>query len=531
MPGSTVAYWFHLRSVLFFPDGAEAEVAVSPMLPRKERLLVDSNLNEEPKSKTSLNPLISLIKKKKKTAPTPPTRSSSFKHSRDDFNNGCSLSDATLGFDPSKFLCLNNNGSSGVTNGVPAYPGQVFPPHPRKKGTTGASGSGRLATTPPGEEDLSSSKRFHRSSSASSMPPGSDRNEWKSVTLPRDVQSRHFDSSTLGSKPALPRKSTPRGGTLTPPPRLSKKTEDALDEVFKDSESSPGSSPQTLTPKLGHRSQLQSDGSKTSAFQADLLKSNAFFALGAAGEECRARRHKQPLDISSQREKDRGKFSKSKPAPPPPPPSSVKSGKVSRSPTQDLTTDIKVKVSLDLSPSGSEQSRSFLPQESTKKLSTSKAPPSKTTPTSPTGQPLGVPPSSPAGDPGSATAFIPLVTTRRSLRKTRQNERIPNSTITREMVLESTELLRAAISRNSEQTGSHNAVLEAGNNLSKYCLSYVDSIQQMRNKFAFREAINKLESSLRELQICPTATGGASTPQDFTKLLSSLKEISDIVQR
>lgn len=509
-----------------FPDGAEAEVAVSPMLPRKERPLVDSNLNEEPKSKTSLNPLISLIKKKKKTAPTPPRRSSSFKHSRDDFNNGSSFNDSTLGIDPSKFLCLNNNG--GVTNGAPAYPGQVFPPHLRKKATPGTSIGGRLAT---GEEDLSNSKRFQRSSSASSMPPGSDRTEWKSVTLPRDVQSRHFDSSTLGSKPALPRKSTPRGGTLTPPPRLSKKTEDALDEVFKDTESSPGSSPQTLTPKLGHRAQMHSESSKTSAFQADLLKSNALSALVAAGEEGRARRHKQPLDISGQREKDRGKFTKSKPAPPPPPPSSVKSGKVSRSPTQDLAPDTKVKVSLDLSPTGSDQGRSFLPQENTKKLSTSKAQPSKTTPTSPTGQPLGVVPSSPVGEQGSATAFIPLVTTRRSLRKTRQNERIPNSTITREMVLESTELLRAAISRNSEQTGSHNAVLEAGNNLSKYCLSYVDSIQQMRNKFAFREAINKLDNSLRELQICPTATGGASAPQDFSKLLSSVKEISDIVQR
>lgn len=99
------------------------------------------------------------------------------------------------------------------------------------------------------------------------------------------------------------------------------------------------------------------------------------------------------------------------------------------------------------------------------------------------------------------------------------------------MVLEGTELLRAAICRNSEQTGSHSAVLEAGKNLSKYCVSYVDSIQQMRNKFAFREAINKLESSLRELQICPTATGGANAQQDFSKLLSSVKEISDIVQR
>uniref|UniRef100_A0A8C4EDV7 Tyrosine-protein kinase n=1 Tax=Dicentrarchus labrax TaxID=13489 RepID=A0A8C4EDV7_DICLA len=138
------------------------------------------------------------------------------------------------------------------------------------------------------------------------------------------------------------------------------------------------------------------------------------------------------------------------------------------------------------------------------------------------------------GDQTTATAFIPLVNTRRSLRKTAPRqaaERTPNSAVTREMVLEGTELLRAAICRNSEQTGSHSAVLEAGKNLSKYCMSYVDSIQQMRNKFAFREAINKLENSLRELQICPTATGGANAQQDFSKLLSSVKEISDIVQR
>ncbi|KAJ8286824.1 hypothetical protein GJAV_G00043720 [Gymnothorax javanicus] len=99
------------------------------------------------------------------------------------------------------------------------------------------------------------------------------------------------------------------------------------------------------------------------------------------------------------------------------------------------------------------------------------------------------------------------------------------------MVLVGTEQLRAAIERNAEQTGTHGAVLEAGKNLSKYCVSYVESIQQMRNKFAFREAINKLESSLRDLQICPATTGGSAQQQDFTKLLSSVKEISDIVQR
>ncbi|XP_076868100.1 tyrosine-protein kinase ABL1 isoform X1 [Brachyhypopomus gauderio] len=536
------------------PDAPEAEVAVSPMLPRKERPLVDGNLNEDDrllpkdKSKSSLNPF-NLIKKKKKTAPAPPKRSSSFRETdmhfdrrvlgdpREDFNNGSSFTEATQSIEPLKFFCVNNNGAGGVTNGAPTYPGQIFPPHPRKKGTL-ATPSGKMATTAPGEEDtLSNSKRFLRSSSASSMPPGSDRIEWKSVTLPRDLQSRHFDSCAFGDKPALPRKrgnelktdNVPRRSTLTPPPRLPRKTDDASDDVFRDAESSPRSSPQTLTPKLSHRP--QTDGSKTSALQAELLKSSVFPALGAAGEECRARRNKHPLDMSAQR----GKFAKPKPAPPPPPPSNVKSGKSSRSPTQDLTSDTKIKGTPDLSPLSpvsNEQGRPLLTgADGTKKLSSSKGQPSKGTSSSPTSPSLVAGSSSPV-DQASATAFIPLMTTRRSLRKTRQpTERFSSSAITREMVLESTELLRTAISRNSEQAGSHSAVLEAGKDLSKYCASYVESIQQMRNKFAFREAINKLESSLRELQICPTATGGTSTPQDFTKLLSSVKEISDIVQR
>lgn len=563
-------------------DLVEPEVTVSsPMLPRKERPLLDSNPNNEddrllPKDKDKTRSgFLSLIKKKKKNAPAPPKRSSSFREidgqlerrvltpdprDMDGFNNGASMTfnDTTHSIDSSKFLGANNNGAGGITNGAPTYPGPLFP---RKKGATVVPGpGGKTATTPPSEEELvSNSKRFLRSSSASSMPPGSDRTEWRSVTLPRDLGQRTFDSSTFGGKPALPRKraneqkgeNAPRRGTLTPPPRLPKKTEDTADEVFKDTEPSSGSSPQALTPKPVRRPGGQGlENSKTSALQAELLKPNVFPALGAAGDECRARRNKHTTDSSSTRE--RGKFQKPKPAPPPPPPSSVKSGKISRSPTHELpfpsptTSDAKAKGLPSHSEphhpaTSSDQARTPL-SEGSKKLSLgsgSKPQPLKTSASSTSvssSQSLGGFSSSLSspGDQASPTAFIPLMNTRRSLRKTapRQNaERTPNSAVTREMVLEGTELLRAAIGRNSEQTGSHSAVLEAGKNLTKYCISYVESIQQMRNKFAFREAINKLESSLRELQICPTATGGASAQQDFSKLLSSVKEISDIAQR
>uniref|UniRef100_A0A8C8LVT9 Tyrosine-protein kinase n=1 Tax=Oncorhynchus tshawytscha TaxID=74940 RepID=A0A8C8LVT9_ONCTS len=536
------------------PDAVEPEVAVSPMLPRKERPFLDNNLNEDdrllPKDKDkSRNSLFNLIKKKKKTAPAPPKRSSSFRdmdgHAerlglapdpRDDFNNVSSAFSVTHTIDPSKFPSANNNGVGGITNGGPTYPGPLFPPHhARKKGTPVVPSV--VGKTPNEEDIVSNSKRFLRSSSASSMPPGSERTEWKSVTLPRDLHKGHFDSGTFRSKPALPRKranekpeiSAPRMGTLTPPPRLPKKTEDMSDEVFKDAE------PSLLTPKLGRRLLgLGVDSSKTSALQAELLKPNVFPALGAAGDECRARRHKPNLDSSGPRE--RGKFQKTKPAPPPPP-----SAKISRSPTHELPspTDAKAKASDPHYPSSfSDQVRS--PLEAHKKLNlnttSSKPQPLKTSSSSVSGStssPLGFSSLNSPGDQASPTAFIPLMNTRRSLRKTRAPpERQPNSAITREMVLEGTELLRTAIGHNSEQTGSHSAVLEAGKNLSKYCVSYVDSIQQMRNKFAFREAINKLESSLRELQICPASTGGASgAQQDFSKLLSSVKEISDIVQR
>ncbi|XP_061888213.1 tyrosine-protein kinase ABL1 isoform X2 [Entelurus aequoreus] len=524
-------------------DPLDQDAAVSsPMLPRKERPLLDGNLNEDDrllpkdKDKTRGSGFLNLIKKKKKNAPAPPKRSSSFREmdihadrrgpdprDGDCVNNGgtSNVNDGTHALDSSRFL--GNNGAGGITNGAPTYPGPLFP---RKKGAPAVPGPLGKAE----EEVMTNSKRFFWSSS---LPAGSDGTEWRSVTLPRDPGHRHFDSGTFGGKPALPRKRTgekgdagPRMGTLTPPPRLPKKTEETAD-LSKDAES-PGSSPQALTPKVVRRPALAGlENSKTSALHAELLKPSVFPALGAAGDECRARRNKHTVDSV----RERGKFQKPKPAPPPPP-ANAKTGRTSRSPTQDLpspSSDSRVKglpSASDPQPA-SEQGRSPL-SEAPKKLPlgcNSKPQPLKTSTS------LN---SSLGGEAGPPTAFIPLVNTRRSLRKTaprQASERTPNSAVTREMVLEGAERLRAAIGRNSEQTGSHSAVLEAGKNLSKYCVSYVDSIQQMRNKFAFREAINKLESSLRELQICPAASGGANAQQDFSKLLSSLKEISDIVQR
>ncbi|KAJ1077725.1 hypothetical protein K5549_011052 [Capra hircus] len=466
-------------------DPVDHEPAVSPLLPRKERGPPDGGLNEDerllPKDKKT-NLFSALIKKKKKTAPTPPKRSSSFREMDGpperkaaseeegrEISNGA-LAPAPLDTAESAKMPKPSSGA-GVPNGAFRESGGAGfrSPHLWKKSSTLTSS--RLAA---GEEESGggASKRFLRSCSASCVPHGAKDTEWRSVTLPRDLQStgRQFDSSTFGGhkseKPALPRKRASENrsdqmtrGTVTPPPRLVKKTEEAADEVFKDAaEASPGSSPPSLTPKPLRR---QGGKAKPVALAADAMNSDTA-KPGQLGEGAK------------------------KPALPsvPKPPASTK-------------------------PAG--------------------------TPTSPAPTPTTLPsaPSALAGDQPSSTAFIPLISTRVSLRKTRQPpERIASGAITKGMVLDGTEALCLAISKNSEQMASHSAVLEAGKNLYTFCVSYVDSIQQMRNKFAFREAINKLENNLRELQICPaTAGGGPAATQDFSKLLSSVKEISDIVQR
>ncbi|XP_007453201.1 PREDICTED: tyrosine-protein kinase ABL1 [Lipotes vexillifer] len=568
-------------------DPLDHEPAVSPLLPRKERGPQDGGLNEDerllPKDKKT-NLFSALIKKKKKTAPTPPKRSSSFREMDGqperkgapeeegrDMSNGAPAPADTA--EPAK--SLKPSSGAGVPNGAFRESGGTGfrSPHLWKKSSTLTSS--RLAASE-GESGGSSSKRFLRSCSASCVPHGAKDAEWRSVTLPRDLQStgRQFDSSTFGGhkseKPALPRKRASESrsdqvsrGTGTPPPRLAKKAEEAADEVLKDTaESSPGSSPPSLTPKLLRRQVVvapssglphKDEAGKSSALgtPAEPVPPTGRAGPGASGgaskapaEESRVRRHKPSSESPG---RDKGRLSKLKPAPPPPPPASVgKAGKASQSPSQEAAGETgasgKAKpMALVVDAVNSDAAKPGQLGEGVKKPALPSMPKPQSsakpagTPTSPAPAPSALPSASSAlaGDQPSSTAFIPLISTRVSLRKTRQPpERIASGAITKGMVLDGTEALCLAISKNSEQMASHSAVLEAGKNLYTFCVSYVDSIQQMRNKFAFREAINKLENNLRELQICPaTAGSGPAATQDFSKLLSSVKEISDIVQR
>ncbi|XP_055964898.1 tyrosine-protein kinase ABL1 isoform X1 [Sorex fumeus] len=567
-------------------EALDPEPAVSPLLPRKERGPQDGGLSEDerllPKDKKP-NLFSALIKKKKKTAPTPPKRSSSFREvdgpperrgAADEDALGRELSNGAPALTPPDAAepakALKAGAGAGVPNGAFREPGGAGfrSPHLWKKSSTLTSS--RLAA---GEDEAggSASKRFLRSCSASCVPHGARDTEWRSVTLPRDLQStgRQLDAATFSGhrseKPALPRKRAsehrsehaPRG-TVTPPPRLLKKTEEAADEVFRDpAEASPGSSPPSLTPKLlrrqvmapaagpPHKEESGKPGAAGTPAAAEPAPPTSRTGPGGAGkapaEEARGRRHKP---CSESPGKDKGKLAKLKPAPPPPPAGPLgKGGKPGPSPSPDAAGEPGAgrkggSSALAVDAGGCEAKPGPLGEGSRKPVPPSAPKPqSSARPAGATGSPAPAAPLSAtaalAGDPPSSTAFTPLISTRVSLRKTRQPpERIASGTVTKGVVLDGTEALCLAISRNSEQMASHSAVLEAGKNLYTFCVSYVDSIQQMRNKFAFREAINKLENHLRELQICPaTAASGPAATQDFSKLLGAVREISDIVQR
>ncbi|XP_075041332.1 tyrosine-protein kinase ABL1 isoform X2 [Mixophyes fleayi] len=541
-------------------DVLELEPAVSPLLPRKEKVgSADGGFPEEerllPNSKKA-NLFSTLIKRKKKVAPTPPKRSSSFRDEQR-FLEGENR-DANDGGDMDSIKFPNNG--AAMTNGSVQGSTGFLSPHWKKS-------SAHVGRQAPQGEDVgngNTGKRFQRSSSASCMPHGSKDMDWKSVTLPREMPSTRYmlDMSSSGSGqkaeiPALPRKRGNEGkpdssgsrGAVTPPPRLPKKSEEPTDEVFKDTDPSPASSSPSLTPKLPHRkpgglsssSPLQKEEMGNTRSNSDSFSAKQTSGPGKAEADLRLRRLK-PSETAT---KDKLKALKVKLSPPLPlsTPTSTSStstsGKSTKLSSQSSNHDSSTNESKHKSTNQSEDHSRTNPavMDSAKKMLSNTKPQStekRTGTQTVVGGGVDKPQQS-APSSSSSTAFIPLLSTRVSLRKTRQPpEKFLSGAVTKDTVLESTECLRAAISRNSEQMASHSAVLEAAKNLHAFCTSYVDSIQQMRNKFAFREAMSKLENSLRDLQICPTAAstgGGPATPQDFSKLLSSVKEISDVVQR
>lgn len=156
--------------------------------------------------------------------------------------------------------------------------------------------------------------------------------------------------------------------------------------------------------------------------------------------------------------------------------------------------------------------------------------------------PGAAPTSGKAGRPVMPAPQVPLPTssvspakmangtagTKVALRKTRQAaEKISADRISKEALLECADLLSSAI---TEPVPSSQLV-DTGHQLLDYCSGYVDCIPHTRNKFAFREAVSKLELSLQELQVSSAAAGVPGASPVLHNLLSCVQEISDVVQR
>ncbi|XP_066117346.1 tyrosine-protein kinase ABL2 isoform X1 [Saccopteryx bilineata] len=115
-----------------------------------------------------------------------------------------------------------------------------------------------------------------------------------------------------------------------------------------------------------------------------------------------------------------------------------------------------------------------------------------------------------------------------ALRKSRQAaEKISADKISKEALLECADLLSSAIS----EPVPNSQLVDTGHQLLDYCSGYVDCIPQTRNKFAFREAVSKLELSLQELQVSSAAAAAPGANPVLSNLLSCVQEISDVVQR
>ncbi|XP_076845800.1 tyrosine-protein kinase ABL2 isoform X2 [Brachyhypopomus gauderio] len=135
----------------------------------------------------------------------------------------------------------------------------------------------------------------------------------------------------------------------------------------------------------------------------------------------------------------------------------------------------------------------------------------------------------------NGSASIGVTSSKLTLRRTRQHmERVPPDKVSKEALLECAESLSSALYSSADAPSSTH-VLDAGHQLLDYCSGYVDCIPQTRNKFAFREAVGKLELSLHELRASSTGgggvQGGAGTSPALENLHSCIKEISDVVQR
>ncbi|XP_040840261.1 tyrosine-protein kinase ABL2 isoform X3 [Ochotona curzoniae] len=560
----------------------------SPALPRKHRDKSPSSLLEDAKetcfTRDRKGGFFSSFMRKR-SAPTPPKRSSSFREMENqpqkkyelagNFSSVASPQHADgLSFAPAqqeaslvppkcyggsfaqRNLCNDDSAGSGTAGGGWSGITGFFTPRLIKKTL------GLRAGKPTASDDTS--KPFPRSNSTSSMSSGLPEQDRMAMTLPRNCQRTRLQlertvstssqpeenvgraSDMLPKKseegPAAPRerpkaKLLPRGATALPlrapsgDPAIAEKDSAGLGAAGvaaapKGKERNGGARlGMAGVPDDGEQPGWSSPAKVASVFptthnhKVPVLISPTLKHTPAdvqlIGTDSQGNKFKllSEHQVTSSGDKDRPRRVKPKCAPPPPP---VMRLLQHPSPGSDPAEEPSAPSAGQPTPETQEGGK--------------KAAPGPVPISGKVGRPAVPPPQVPPPTSSISPATLANGTagTKVALRKTKQAaEKISADKISKEALLECADLLSSAIT----EPVPNSQLVDTGHQLLDYCSGYVDCIPQTRNKFAFREAVSKLELSLQELQVSSAAAGVAGANPVLNNLLSCVQEISDVVQR
>ncbi|EMP34494.1 Tyrosine-protein kinase ABL2, partial [Chelonia mydas] len=540
----------------------------SPALPRKQRDKSPSGLLEDAKETTFTRDrkggfFSSFMKKR--NAPTPPKRSSSFREMENqphkkyeltgNFSSVASLQhvdgfsftptqqDASLG--PAKcysggFAQRNfysddsggtNSGGSASTGGGWSGITGFFTPRLIKKTL------GLRAGKPTGGEEAS--KPFPRSNSTSSMSSGPPEQDRMAMTLPRNCQRSKIQLERTVSTSSQPEESIGRSTDLLPKrleegPALTPVRTSSGDSAVaeKDCPGLATTTPKSKEKNSGTRQGALEDGERpgwsspakaaailptTHNHKVPVLISPTLKHTPAdvqlIGTDSQGNKFKllSEHQVTSSSDRDRPRRVKPKCAPPPPPVMRLLQQPPACSDTaEELSNTTAAHHGLETSEGG---------KKAVVAHGGGKA-----------GRPMMPPPQVPLSSSSTSPAKMANGTAgaKVALRKTKQAaEKISADKISKEALLECADLLSSAIA----EPMPNSQLVDTGHQLLDYCSGYVDCIPQTRNKFAFREAVSKLELSLQELQVSSTAASVPGANPVLNNLLSCVQEISDVVQR
>ncbi|XP_058516710.1 tyrosine-protein kinase ABL2 isoform X2 [Ochotona princeps] len=560
----------------------------SPALPRKHRDKSPSSLLEDAKetcfTRDRKGGFFSSFMRKR-SAPTPPKRSSSFREMENqpqkkyelagNFSSVASLQHADgLSFTPAqqeaslvppkcyggsfaqRNLCNDDSGGSGTAGGGWSGITGFFTPRLIKKTL------GLRAGKPTASDDAS--KPFPRSNSTSSMSSGLPEQDRMATTLPRNCQRTRLQLERTVSTSSQPEQNVDRASDMLPkkseegaaPPRERPKAKllprgvTALplrapsgDPAITEKDSAGlGAAGVAATPKGKERNGgarlgmtgVPDDGEQpgwsspakvasvfptTHNHKVPVLISPTLKHTPAdvqlIGTDSQGNKFKllSEHQVTSSGDKDRPRRVKPKCAPPPPP---VMRLLQHPSPGSDPAEEPSTPSAGQPTPETQEGGK--------------KAAPGPVPVSGKAGRPAVPPPQVPPPTSFVSPASLANGTagTKVALRKTKQAaEKISADKISKEALLECADLLASAIT----EPVPNSQLVDTGHQLLDYCSGYVDCIPQTRNKFAFREAVSKLELSLQELQVSSAAAGVAGANPVLTNLLSCVQEISDVVQR